>query len=277
MDAGIWLLAAVVPLAFAAEYVDSSLGMGYGTTLSPILLAMGFEPLQVVPAILVSELVTGVAAGFTHHHLGNVDLMPRTTSLRRIVTGLRRYGPAEAARRGLPPALRIATVIGAASVAGTVVAALVALRLPATVLTLYIGGLVVVLGVVMIATRRTTLPFSWRRILGLGVIASFNKGISGGGYGPVVTTGQVLSGVDVRASVAITSAAEAVTCAAGVVVYLAATRVDWALVPVLTGGALLSVPLTGITVRRLDRAVMRTAIGVATLGLGALALVRGLL
>jgi len=277
MDAGFWLLAGMVPLAFAAEYVDSSLGMGYGTTLSPILLAVGFEPLQVVPAILVSELITGVAAGFTHHRLGNVDLRPRTISLRRIAAGLRRYGPVEAARRGLPPALRIAAVIGTASVVGTMVAALVALSLPPAVLVIYIGVLVIALGVLMLTTRRVTLAFSWRRILGLGVLASFNKGISGGGYGPVVTTGQVLSGVDVRSAVAITSAAEALTCAAGVAVYLVGAHIDWALVPVLTGGALLSVPLTGITVRRIDRTAMRTAVGVAALGLGALALVKGLI
>ena len=40
-----------MPLAFVCEFVDSTLGMGYGTSLTPILLLMGFEPLQVVPAV----------------------------------------------------------------------------------------------------------------------------------------------------------------------------------------------------------------------------------
>jgi uncharacterized membrane protein YfcA len=48
----------ILPLAFICEFMDSSLGMGYGTTLTPLLLLMGFEPLQVVPAVLMSECVT---------------------------------------------------------------------------------------------------------------------------------------------------------------------------------------------------------------------------
>ena len=42
----------IVPLAFVCEFIDSTLGMGYGTSLTPILLLMGLEPLQVVPAVL---------------------------------------------------------------------------------------------------------------------------------------------------------------------------------------------------------------------------------
>lgn len=62
----------VVAMAFVAEYVDSSLGMGYGTTLTPVLLLLGYSPLQVVPAVLVSEFATGLTAGGLHHRVGNV-------------------------------------------------------------------------------------------------------------------------------------------------------------------------------------------------------------
>jgi uncharacterized membrane protein YfcA len=44
----------VVILAFFLEVVDASIGMGYGTLLTPVLLMIGFDPLQVVPAVLVS-------------------------------------------------------------------------------------------------------------------------------------------------------------------------------------------------------------------------------
>ena len=65
-------------IALSAEYMDSTIGMGYGTTLTPILLLFGYEPMQVVPAVLISELVTGLLAGFTHHSVGNVDFRPKT-------------------------------------------------------------------------------------------------------------------------------------------------------------------------------------------------------
>ena len=53
------MTAFVIPLAFFCEFVDSSLGMGFGTILSPVLLLMGFEALDVVPAVLFSECITG--------------------------------------------------------------------------------------------------------------------------------------------------------------------------------------------------------------------------
>ena len=50
----------VLVIAFVAEYFDSTVGMGYGTTLTPLLLIMGYEPLQIIPVILLSELLTGL-------------------------------------------------------------------------------------------------------------------------------------------------------------------------------------------------------------------------
>jgi len=64
----------LVLLAFACELVDSTLGMGYGTTLTPIMLALGYEPIVIVPAVLFSEAVTGVLAGVMHNEFGNVNL-----------------------------------------------------------------------------------------------------------------------------------------------------------------------------------------------------------
>ena len=51
----------IAAVSFAAEYVDSSLGMGYGTTLAPVLLLFGFAPPEVVPALLVSQLLAGIS------------------------------------------------------------------------------------------------------------------------------------------------------------------------------------------------------------------------
>src|SRR5699024_487269 len=62
-----WLFPAVVLLAFLFETMDSAAGMGFGTALAPLLLAMGHDPLQVVPVLLVSESVTGLMAATAHH------------------------------------------------------------------------------------------------------------------------------------------------------------------------------------------------------------------
>jgi hypothetical protein len=47
----------VVPLlALFCEYIDSTLGMGYGTTLTPILMLMGEKKLKVVIAVMTTVL-----------------------------------------------------------------------------------------------------------------------------------------------------------------------------------------------------------------------------
>ena len=53
MEITVGLFLVLFFLAFCCEFVDSSLGMGYGTILTPTLLIMGFEPLMVIPAVLL--------------------------------------------------------------------------------------------------------------------------------------------------------------------------------------------------------------------------------
>jgi uncharacterized membrane protein YfcA len=261
--------AGIAAIAFLAEYVDSTLGMGYGTALTPLLLLMGFEPLQVVPAVLLSELVTGLLAGFTHHSVGNVDFRPRTMNARRIARAIRELGVAESFRRGIPLHLKLVLVIASCSVLGTLAAVFIAISLPKFYLKLYIGLLVLAIGVVILSTLNKRYDFSWKKVTFLGLVASFNKGISGGGYGPVVTGGQLLSGVDDKNAIGITSLAEGLTCCVGIAAYVMMEKMtDLVLAPYLIIGAVISVPLSAITVRKMKTARLRLGIGILTIILG---------
>lgn len=264
------LVFGLVSLAFVSEYVDSTLGMGYGTILTPVLMLMGFEPLQIVPAVLLSELFTGILAGFTHHAMGNVTLLPRTMSVPLIVRRLREAGGLSPRHWPLPPHLKITLIIASCSMVGTVASVLLALSLPKFYLKLYVGGLIFGIGILILCTLRRSFQFSWKRIVGLGLLASFNKGISGGGYGPVVTGGQLLAGVDGKNAIGITSLAEGLTCVVGVVVYwLSPKAIDWRLAPWLCLGALLSVPFSAWTVKVIKTDRLRLLIGLITVALGA--------
>ena len=64
-------------LCFACELIDSGLGMGYGTILTPTLLLIGYQPQDIVPTILFSELLSGFTASFFHNEIKNVELGPR--------------------------------------------------------------------------------------------------------------------------------------------------------------------------------------------------------
>jgi len=241
----------IMLLAFFAEYVDSTFGMGYGTSLTPILMVMGFTPLQIVPAILMTELVSGLLAALIHSKLGNVNFQTKDE------------------RGKISEHLSVALVLAFCSVIGTIAAVFIALNIPSFYVKLYIGVLVLAMGIYLLVNRKKTFAFSWKRIIGLGMLASFNKGISGGGYGPIVTGGQILSGVNSKNAIAITSLAEALTCAVGVLVYhFSNAQIDMVLVPYLMIGSVFSVPFSGITIKKLDPMRLHYIIGIITVCLG---------
>lgn len=248
------LIVPIMLLAFACELVDSTLGMGYGTTLTPVLLALGYEPIEIVPAVLFSEFVTGVSAGFFHHEFGNVDLRPGTRDF------------------------KVAAVLTTLSTLGVILAVFVAVNIPSWVVKLYIGTIVLCLGLLLLKQKGREMPFSWRRIGGLGFLAAFNKGMSGGGYGPVVTSGQVLSGIRGRNAVGIASLAEGITSIVGVVVFLSSgTPIPWQLAPSLLLGAIASVPISAYVVSRIPVGRLTLLIGGLSTTLGGYTLLRLLL
>ncbi len=270
------IIIAIVATAFFCEYIDSTLGMGYGTTLTPLLLIMGFRPLQIVPVILLSELISGLLAAFFHHREGNVNLKPKTTNISIIVRKLKSLGYIESFKRGIPLHLKVAILLAVCSIVGTIAAVFVAVNIPKFWLKLYIGCLVLSMGIIIIVCFNKEFSFSWKKIIALGLIASFNKGMSGGGYGPVVTSGQVLSGVEGRSAVGITSLAEGLTCLVGVITYIFVSRnpLDWKLAPFIIIGAVASVPFCAKSVKKISKKKLKLAIAVITIILGAFTIIK---
>ena len=231
--------------AFISEYLDSGLGMGYGTALAPILIIMGFEPLKVVPAILISQLVTDITACIFHHKLKNVDLRVGTDDF------------------------KAASVLGGLGSIGVVIAVIVAIKIPKNILTFYIGCLVFAMGVLVLVTVKRPMKFSWPRLMGISLLASFNKGISGGGYGPLVMGGQMLSGIHVKNAVGITAFAEAITCLVGFIIYIISGKaLDWGLIWTLILCAVLAVPLAALTVKKAPSDRLKQYVGILMAVLG---------
>jgi len=274
----IWVVMTIVIVAFLCEYMDSTLGMGYGTTLTPVLLLLGFSPMQIVPAVLLSELITGLLAGFFHHREGNVNFKPETTDFSLIAHQLKALGYIESFNRGLPLHLRVALLLSICSIVGTVAAVFVVFNIPKFWLKLYIGCLVLSMGGIIIICLNREFSFSWKKITSLGLIASFNKGMSGGGYGPVVTGGQILSGVEGKCAVGITSLAEGLTCLVGVITYVLVSKdaIDWKLAPIIIAGAVFSVPLSAKSVKKIKTRNLKLAIAMITIGLGVLTIIKTL-
>ena len=231
----------LLPLAFICEFFDSTIGMGYGTTLAPILLLLGYEPLQVVPALLFSEFVTGITAAHFHHNTGNVDFSKNSEDR------------------------KVAVVLSVLTLVGVFLSVYLALSLPAIYIKSAIGVIVLSMGIIVGLSLTVRPKFSWLKIGVLGIVAAFNKGLSGGGYGPMVVGGQLLSGVSVKSAVGITSLAEGFACLLATIFYVTMRpTIDLQLVPWLMAGAILSVPFSAYTLKwlpeRLTKAVMAALI-----------------
>ena len=270
LELSLWIILVMVLVAFLCEYMDSTLGMGFGTTLTPVLLLCGFSVMQIVPAVLFSELMSGILAAICHHRHGNVNLKPRSTDFKEISEQLRAVGYIESLKKNLPLHLKIAILLSICSMVGTVAAVYVAVNIPKFWLKMYIGCLVLTMGIIMLVCLNKEFKFSWKKITLLGLIASFNKGMSGGGYGPVVTGGQILSGVESKSAIGITSFSEGMTCLVGVLLYFFATnkQCDWSLAPWLTLGSVLSVPLSAYSVKLISTRKLKAGIAVLTIVLG---------
>jgi uncharacterized membrane protein YfcA len=268
MEVTLLLGIAVAIIAFLCGYVDSSVGMGYGTTLAPLLLLFGFLPLQVIPAVLLGQLAGGFVGSFFHHKLGNVEYDFRPDeAIKRRLRGLG-YLPKS-------PDAKIVFVLAVCGISGALVAVFFTLNIPTVALQTYIGIMIAGVGVIILIRRNRLASFSWKRLAGIGLISSFNKGASGGGYGPLVTAGQIMSGGQVKNSVGITSLAETIVCIVAFTSYaLLNGNVDWTLASATATGSVIAAPFSALTVKKLNASMLQLIIGVVTIALGISILIR---
>src|SRR5919198_623871 len=196
-------IVAVALLACFFETVDSSAGMGFGTSLSPLLLVLGFSPLQVVPVLVAAQAFTSATGGLMHREFENVDFSWRPLN------------------RASKTVLLVA-VPGVVGATVSVVLSYSTFKLPDSVIETYIAVLVLVMAG-LVATnvlRGGRRPYRPGRLPIFGAVGGVNKGIGSGGYGPVITLGGVLSGVLEKTSVAITTMAEGFASTAGTITFL---------------------------------------------------------
>lgn len=259
-------------IAFVCEFVDSTLGMGYGTTLTPLLLLFGLSPLQVVPAILFSEFITGVLAAVFHHGFGNVFFDFGRDE--KAVSGKLRF-------LGYLPRsqdAKVSYVLIVLGAVGVISAVFFSIRVPKTVLKLYIGSMIFFIGIYILFKIKNPSRFNWKSFSFIAVLSGFNKGASGGGYGPLVTGGQVVTGRGAKNSVGSTSLAEGIICLVGFVSYLLLKgNINWSLAFPLVVGAVLSTPLSALTVKKIPETKMKGIIGVITIILGLLTIIKVLI
>jgi hypothetical protein len=240
------------------ECVDNGLGGGFGTILSPLLILFGYDPKVVVPAILVSEMVSGVWGGAWHFRFGNVNF--------------RAVG---------------ATLIG--SLAGMSAASLVIGELlPASAVKQFIAILTCGMGTFVVV--RSFSVFNkyakpkekvsiWKTAL-MGLAIGFNKGGSGGNYGPLSVTGYMVLGLSAAVAIGTTTVAEGIACAVGVALYSQITGIVLSVAVPLTVGSFIADPISAWANNKLKLKLKPPFhgrfIGLCMTALGVLTLLRAL-
>jgi len=261
VDANVLLL---ILAGFLGELLDSSLGMLYGTILSPVLIIAGYDPLVVVPSILLTQAMAGFVAAIGHHRLSNADFSVNNGVFKRGENA----GLIDSLKRAMTRDSKVVLVVSALGVLASIIAAVVATSIPTAALNTYIGVLVLAMGAILVS--RSTFRFSWKKILGIGAISAFNKGLSGGGFGPIVTAGQIISGRASKSAIGATTLSEAPICIAGFFMYLLRNGMStWHLVIFLGIGAIIGA-LVGphITAKLKSEKGVRVALGILVIALG---------
>lgn len=251
MVVDLWRLAPLLALSFCSGLVDLSLGMGYGFTVTPVMLLLGYTPAETVPTVLFSSFIGGASSSFFNHRLRNADFTPGSRDL------------------------KIALITGGLGVVGAVIGVNTSLSLPERTVGLYIGSLVVASGALVLYSKSLISGFSWPKIMAISILGSFNKGISGSGFGPIMTTGAIMSGLDEKASVSIQALSETLVSLVGFATYIALqSRVDAPMIAAMSLGVTLASPFAASIVKKARGNTLRTMIGVLALIVGASTLLK---
>jgi uncharacterized membrane protein YfcA len=249
----------VVIVCAIFEFLDSSAGMGYGTALTPLMLMAGFAPKQVVPLVMITEMVTGFIAALMHGEMENVEWKwwpPNETT--KLVIGV--------------------AITGMLASAISVTAVYKVLQLHAIWVKLYVALLLIMMGVCALYTAKSYKKYRPGWMWFFAFLGGFNKGVGGGGYGPVITVGGVIAGIPVKSMVAITSYAEAWTCVSAVVTWFiigfTGTVVDYMLLPSFVIGTIVAAVAAPYMTRVFPEKVWKWVIPVYCCGLAAYAFYR---
>ena len=160
-------------------------------------------------------------------------------------------------------------IVGLLGALGSFIGAITAINISDLVLTIYIGTLIVAIGLLLLLNKTRTTSFTWPKLIGLGVFGSFNKGLSGSGFGPIITTGLIMMKTKEKVAVSIQSFSELFVSLAGSLTFISlGTKMEWNLTLPLVAGVVLSTPFAAMIVQKANNKKLRWAIAYVTVILG---------
>jgi uncharacterized membrane protein YfcA len=237
-------------IGFLSQFINGSIGMGYGVTSTTFILSFGIIPAIASSSVHASGVFTSLISGAAHFKIGNVK---REIVVPLIVSGI------------------LGGILGAIGVIFT----------PITPLKILVGVILLILGCLVLykftfngkihvnAGKKST-----KMLLALGFIGAFLDAIGGGGWGPIVTPTLILNQDDPRKVVGSVNFAKffvTVAITSTFFIFLGSGGFDWNLVVALATGGLISAPIAAFLCKKLVHKRMRKRFG-QLVGLGVIML-----
>ena len=228
-------------IGIAAQFVDGSLGMGYGVTSATLLATIGYSPAVASATIHVAKIGTGVASGAAHWRFGNVHW--RAVAMLAVPGAIGAFAGAFAISYIAAEVTRPWVSLVLAALGVLIIARTVLRRSPA----------------IRIYTPRL-------RTLGpLGLIGGFVDSVGGGGWGPVTTSSLMaanrMAPNQVIGTVSTAEIVVALSASVGFLLALGSQGIAWGAMVALLLGGLVAAPFAAWAVSRLEHRVLGGLVG----------------
>jgi hypothetical protein len=252
-----YLIVFATLVAVAAGLSSTAIGV-YGGVLVPGLLLLGVDARFAAAVSLFLQVLVIPLAASSHYRLGNFS-------------------------RNVAFPLLLGGVIGA------FIGPFFAAALPKDVIARLVSAMIVLVGVIVLATLRLSglgkvradndIPKA--QVSGIGLVAGFSSGISGAGWGPIGVKLLILSRIDPRQAIGSSLFARVFMAAAAVVGFITAQTAFhnvepnwWIVVPLFVGSIVPMIP-GALLVSRLGRDRATIAITLLSIGLALPTLIWG--
>jgi len=230
----------ILVFAFIAQMIDGGIGMGFGTSLTTLLLSIGTGTALASASVHLTEVFTTLVSGASHLKFGNVD---RKLFTYLVVPGI------IGGSLGAYAAVRFESV---------------------SVIRPFVSGILLLLGIwiiVKFVEKKDVLEREYetlhrKHLIPLGLVASFIDAIGGGGWGPISTPVLVANNTQPAKAIGSVNAAEFfVTLSISATFFLTLPAIDWRIIAPMIIGGVLAAPIAAWIARKLPHRALGIAVG----------------
>ncbi len=243
IPSNIWVF---ILVGFIAQVIDGTLGMAYGVSCNSFLLTFGVSPAIASASVHIAEIFTTSVSGFSHWRLKNVD---KSMFLKLLIPGI------------------VGGAIGAYFLS----------NFEGGMIKPYINAYLIVMGAIIVIKifkkQKPKQLKGWIYPLGLG--GGVLDAVGGGGWGPVVTSTLIASGVEPRYTIGTVNAAEFFVTLAESIMFISFLGLQDSIYAIsgLVIGGIIAAPFGAFLCRRVPMKPLMALVGVLVIFLNAKSLI----